>query len=285
MNDLTSPAVRKQLAAQIKADIDDYCATAYDSGHRTHLGASLIGHVCKRHLWYVFRWVKHTKHSGRMQRLFNRGHREEARFVEWLRGIGFKVWEVTEASEQHRVKACLGHFGGSLDGITKVPDKYNISEPMLLEFKTSGTGSGFEKLKKDGVAVAKPQHFAQMSTYGKHYGFRFGLYHCINKNDDDLYVEIVALDFALADELERKAMDVITAQVPPEKFALSEAVFECKYCDFVGICHRGEPVERNCRSCHFAQAMSEGDWLCNKYYATIPKNVILQGCPEWQSIA
>lgn len=27
-----------------------------------------------------------------MQRLFNRGHREEDRFVEWLKGIGFQVW-------------------------------------------------------------------------------------------------------------------------------------------------------------------------------------------------
>ncbi len=80
-------------AQQIKDAIDAYCAEAYDDGHRTHLGASLIGHECSRHLWYVFRWVRHERFPPRMLRLFNRGHREEARFIEWLRGIG---WEVSD---------------------------------------------------------------------------------------------------------------------------------------------------------------------------------------------
>lgn len=82
----------KKIARRVLEDIDTYCAKKYDGGFRTHLGASLIGHECSRYLWYTFRWVKHVKHSGQQQRLFNRGHREEARFIEWLEGIGFKVF-------------------------------------------------------------------------------------------------------------------------------------------------------------------------------------------------
>lgn len=89
--DLTSPAGRLALARQIATDIDEYCRQAFDDGHRTHLGASLIGRDCGRELWYVFRWVKQIKHDGRMLRLFRRGHFEEPRFASYLRGIGSDV--------------------------------------------------------------------------------------------------------------------------------------------------------------------------------------------------
>lgn len=55
---------------------------------RTHLGASVLGRKCLRQIWYGWRWVHVVKHSGRLLRLFNRGHREEDRLVEWLRDAG-----------------------------------------------------------------------------------------------------------------------------------------------------------------------------------------------------
>ena len=284
MLDLTIAVNCKTVANQIKADIDEYCATAYDGGHREHLGASIIGHVCSRYLFNTFRWVKHTKHSGRMQRLWNRGHKEEARFIEWLRGIGFEVRDLTPDGNQQRIKAVMGHFGGSLDGQATPPAKYNIFEEMLLEFKTQGTGSGFEKLKSEGVQKTKPQHYAQMCTYGKYYKIRYALYCCINKNDDDLHIEIVALNWQVAEQLETKADDIIRATIPPEKFAFSEAVFECKYCDFVGLCHRGEQAEKNCRSCINSVAIGESKWYCKLYNNTIPEDFIAKGCGQWVSI-
>lgn len=219
-----------------------------------------------------------------MQRLFNRGHREEARFIEWLRGIGFEVWDVTDSGEQHRVKAVRGHFGGSLDGINRAPERYRITEPMLCEFKTNGTGSGFTKLKEQGVAVAKPKHFAQMSIYGRSYGFKYALYLCINKNDDDIYVEIVELDWRLADDLLRKADEIISAEIAPPKIAFNEAFFECKYCAFVGICHRGDAPERNCRSCINAKAVDNGEWFCQVYGSNIPSDFISKTCDSYRAI-
>ena len=90
---LNAPGIATAVAKRIKEDIDGYCAKAYDDGPRWHLGASIIGNPCSRYLWFIFRWALHEKFTGRMQRLFNRGHREEARFIEWLRGIGFEVWD------------------------------------------------------------------------------------------------------------------------------------------------------------------------------------------------
>lgn len=97
-------AMQLDLAAlgnQLALAIDAHTAKIYDDGHRNHLGASQIGDACRRKLWYVFRWVRQSTyvnakgedHSGRMQRLFNRGHLEEFRNVEWLRGMGFTVEE------------------------------------------------------------------------------------------------------------------------------------------------------------------------------------------------
>ena len=58
---------------------------------RRHLGASVIGEKCPRKIWYAFRRAKVVRHGGRLLRLFNRGHREEDRFLEYLTGLGIEV--------------------------------------------------------------------------------------------------------------------------------------------------------------------------------------------------
>lgn len=292
--DLDSPGVAKALAKRIKEDIDHYCATEYDDGPRRHLGASLIGHECKRYLWYVFRWCLHEKHDGRQQRLFNRGHREEARFIEWLEGIGVQVWFEDRNSPpdaegnypQYRISGVNGHFGGSLDGIAKLPERYGIDEPVLLEFKTNGTGAGFNKLGSDGMPVAKPQHFAQTSTYGFKYGFRYVLYLNINKNDDDLHIEVTKLDHKLGAQMEIKAEQIITAEKPPARLSDNPTFHKCGYCAMKGICHEKKAPERNCRSCSFAVPVENAEWFCSlpAHNANIPREFIPQGCGEYKAI-
>lgn len=72
-----------------------------EDGRRAHLGASLIGRKCNRELWYSFRWAANKNFSGRLYRLFDRGHEEEFRFVEYLRQIGCEVREYSEALWWH----------------------------------------------------------------------------------------------------------------------------------------------------------------------------------------
>lgn len=71
--------------------VDAKAAADQDDGRRRHLGGSLIGRACSRMLWYSFRWAVQTKFEGRIVRLFQRGHREEFRFVEYLESIGCEV--------------------------------------------------------------------------------------------------------------------------------------------------------------------------------------------------
>lgn len=284
--DLNTPGLPQKVAKQISEDIDLYCQQAYGDGHRTHLGASLIGHSCKRYLWYIFRWVKHEKHSGRLLRLFNRGHREEERFIEWLVGIGCQVWAIDENGNQYRISAIHGHFGGSLDGIAKLPERYQIEEPVLLEFKTNGK-SGFSSLVSKGMIVGKPQHFAQTSTYGNEYQFNYCLYLNICKDNDEIHVELVKLNHSIGEKMKEKAEEIIMSQEPPPQLSMQPTHWECKMCNFKDICHHGAFAEKNCRSCKNCHPAENAQWVCTVYQQVVNKDEMFSKaleCPSYKSV-
>lgn len=278
---------REILEKQIKADIDAWSVKEYQSGHRDHLGASLMGEQCSRKLWYNFRWVKAENHEGRILRLFQVGHEAEPRFINYLRGIGFTVWERDPATDkQFRILGVNGHYGGSLDGKCKAPVHYNISEELIFlnEFKTNGTGAGFNNVEFKGVEKAKPMHWAQMCQYGFKQQLKYGLYLIENKNDSAITVKIVELDWELGKYLENKAGDIINSKFPPARISDNPSYQDCTWCTYSGVCHNNEPVEMNCRSCKHCQPIENGEWFCHRWNDKIPKDALPKGCPEHQSI-
>ena len=227
---------------------------------RSHLGASLIGRECARELWYSFRWTTKPSFDGRILRLFNRGHLEEPRMVALLLMIGCTVWQFDEEGNQFRIKGHKGHFGGGMDGVIlgvpEIPD-----EPVLGEFKTHNDKS-FQKLKGDGVREAKFEHYVQMQMYMGKNGFRWALYMAINKNDDELYAELVAFDQVTYDRfLDRSAM-VIDAVEPPPRINNSPGWYKCKFCDFCPVCHGATMPAKNCRTCRWSTPVDGGKWVC-----------------------
>ena len=281
---LDTLAGRDLLQEQIQKDIDEWCQLQYDSGPRSHLGASIIGHECERYIWFSFRWMYYEKYSGRMQRLFQRGHLEETRVTEWLRGIGFTVHQFDEQGQQYRVIFSDKHGGGSSDGVGEMPTRYGKFEPLLLEFKTQ-KDKKFNILQGSGVQKEKPMHFIQASIYGRRHGLQYCLYIAVNKEDDDLDVEVIELDWDLADAEMNKADKIITSEFPPRRISDNPSFWKCKYCPALGICHLGAPVERNCRSCYYAVPVENGEWTCNYWKNTIPKDFIPKGCDQWHQIA
>lgn len=298
---LDNPGMTKAVAKRIAEDIAEFNIREYDDGHRNHLGGSLIGDECKRKLWYSFRWCfregtgQKPDEWARKLRLFNRGHREEDRFIGWLKGIGAQVWThernpvydqngvMIDKGEQFRVSAVMGHFGGSLDGIARLPARYGIDEPILLEFKTNGTGVGFNKVFNEGMAVAKPQHFAQTSTYGSdpQYKLRYCGYFVANKNDDSLAIEVVKLDWKLGDQMRAKAEQIILSQIPPPRISDNPTYRGCGWCAAKAICHQGAIPEKNCRSCVKAHPVDNKEWFCETHNGIIPKEFIKEGCDAY----
>jgi hypothetical protein len=197
-----------------------------------------------------------------MLRLFNRGHLEEARFIAMFLAIGCQVYQQDANGNQFRISELGGHFGGSGDGvIVGIPD-LPPNTPALAEFKTHNLKS-FTKLQKSGVREAKFEHFVQMQMYMRKMQLPVAIYGAVCKDNDELHLEIVYPDQYFADQyLERGRTIVMMRQVPEPIKNASPGLFDCKYCDYNGICYDREPPEHNCRTCVHSEPRADGTWWC-----------------------
>lgn len=257
---------------------EEYSIESYPARHREHLGASVIGERCSRKLFYMFRWCKLTQFEGRMRRLFSRGHAEEEKIDKLLTWMGFFVREIDPVTDrQYKFSTLNGHYGGSGDSIVLLPWFRTEDQRILVEKKTH-KDKLFQKLKKDGLRNSNPKHKDQMDCYGAAFRLKYGLYIAVNKDDDDIYYEFVELDWNRAQELENKAKDIIYARIEPPKINDNPSFYECKFCSYQDICHQGECVEKNCRSCQQSKPIENGQWFCERFNDKIPKAFIEKGC-------
>jgi hypothetical protein len=248
------------------------------NGVRMHLGASAIGRDCDRELWYSFRWALVRKWEARMLRLFNRGHLEEARFVALLRMIGVHVWTHDANGKQYRFSDPGGHFSGSTDGVIQgIPEAPDTA--LLVEYKTHSAKS-FAKLVENGVRNTKFEHFVQMQIYMGSLGLPGALYLSVNKDDDDLYGELVAFDQGIYERNRKRAHDIIRSFLPPPRISQSPGWFQCKFCDYSQVCHFEAPLARSCRSCQSATPV-EGGWRCERYGRILSKEDQIKACDEY----
>lgn len=262
------------------------CADAYrteQDSFRSHMGASGIGKECDRAIWYSFRWHTKSKFDGRMVRLFNRGHLEEGRIIALLMMIGIEVWQHDAQGNQFSISGSHGHFGGSGDGVSRgIPD-LPPGTVAILEFKTHSEKS-FAKLKKEGVYEAKLEHYIQMTMYMSKMSIPAALYVAVNKNTDELYMEIVTLNASTAQLFEERADKIIWMKTPPTRVNSSPGSFKCMYCDHKPVCHLGAQPEKNCRSCVHSYPAAEKQWGCSLKNIGLTKEMQLAGCQDWKQI-
>jgi hypothetical protein len=248
---------------------------------RSHLGASVIGKECSRELWYIFHWAHIVKHPGRMLRLFNRGHMEEPRFVALMRMIGCEVWQHATDGSQFKVNNDFGHFGGSIDCVVRgIPD--DPTQPLLSEFKTHSDKS-FSKLEKEGLRVSKFTHYVQMQIYMGGLSLKRGLYLAVDKDNDELYAELVDFDEDTYRQYTDRAEKIMLATTPPQKVNESPGWYGCKFCDFRRQCHHGEQLHVNCRTCRYSKPQTKGAWYCTRHEAILSKSDQFNGCPDHDS--
>jgi len=244
--------------------------------HRPHLGASILGHKCKRYIWQTWRWVATPSFPGRVLRLFDTGNREEARFVAELRGLGATVWEINpENGKQWSVTFANGHGGGHLDGVAQgLPE--SPKTPCVLEFKTFGNKS-FLVLAAKKVKEAKPQHYDQMQIYMGLMELDRALYLACNKDTDELYSEWVHFDETRFAQLMALAEELIAATEPPAKLSDDPTHWECKFCNFNAVCHADKVAEVNCRTCCHSSPVADGKWSCERQQTEIATQ---KGCGQ-----
>lgn len=323
-----------RISDQLLIDIDNYCDRKWIDENRSHLGFSLIGDECTRKLWYGFRWCKMQKPAPRIKRLFNRGHLEEDRFIDYLRGIGCTVSPFDESKRlltdptdtnnyividcndpkyneldnmgavdvsednthiqkanslgitypiQWRVSAIHGHSGGSLDGKGYLPKEYGLTEELLFEFKTHNDKS-FTDLKKRGMQQSKPVHYAQCCAYGYLMKLNYVCYVAVNKNTDDLHIELVQLNHNTGRTLLLKAERIVFSQEPPPRLHENPTFWVCKMCSFYSICHAKDVLDRNCRSCKHAEPLKDKQWACNKFNQILTDDIIPNEYGCWEGV-
>ena len=214
--------------------------------HRLHLGASEIGMPCDRALWYRFRHVLESKHPGRVCRLFETGHREEARVIQNLRDIGIEVCDRIDGHQIHYRDPDCVWFTGSLDGMARgfveAPKSWHV-----VEIKTASKKQ-FDRLENKGVRRHKPEHWAQVQMYMHWSGVKRAYYLCVCKDDDRIYGERFAYDKPTAAKLTERAHRIINAPEPPE-VAYTPKRPPCLWCDYAELCAETRVPDINCRTC------------------------------------
>ena len=255
-----------------------------DGGFRSHLGASQIGRECAREVWLRWRWSFIKRFKARIIRLMNRGHLEEARFLSMLEMIGVHL-DMPADGGQERISDHGGHYGSALDGVLwNVPDL--PGEWMLGEFKTHNTKS-FTGLVVDGVKRSKPAHWDQMQSCMGRRGIHICLYFAVNKNDDDIYCEIVRYEHSDEQVVRDKAADIITRRDAPARISDDPSNMACTYCDAHQRCHFPDqaPVFVNCRTCrHSVADIPSGTWGCELLNVELTKELQLAGCAQHDPI-
>lgn len=218
---------------------------------RSHLGASVIGKECPRAVALSYRKVSPDSASGngRMVRLFNRGHMEEARLAGCLQVAGFALKLISKDGGQISYKT--GDLQGSVDGVIRLQD----GSLAVLEFKTMNRKT-WDKLEKDGQI--KPEHIAQMQCGMHGLGLRRAMYLASCKDTDAIQVYLVDYDGEPTEFL-NLATDITNGLIPPK---LANTDFRCKFCDHKAFCHQaGAPVS-SCRTCVHAVFNGNGVVTC-----------------------
>lgn len=244
---------------------------------RPYLGMSKIGHPCARNLWYSFRWAAQKEIPSRMRRLFKRGRREELAIIQELESVGVICY-----GYQSEIEMAFGHSKGHIDGkairIIEAPKTEH-----LLEFKTMNE-KYFNQIKKEGVKKSKPIYYAQSQIYMAKEGLTRTLFIAVNKNTDEYYFERLRLDKPFAKELEAKAEHIITSEEPPKKLSNTPTWFECKWCDYLEICHYNQPYLKTCRTCISCDIELAGKWKCRMRDLVLVTAQQKIGCERYESI-
>lgn len=229
---------------------------------RKHLGASAIGKECPRGVALSYRGASpNAAANGRMVRLFNRGHMEEARLAACLQVAGFQIKLISKDGGQISYKT--GDLKGSVDGVIRLDD----GSLAVLEFKTMNR-KAWDKLEKGGQI--KPEHLTQMQCGMHGLGLKKALYLASCKDTDAIQVYVVEYSGEPVESL-NLATDITHGLIPPK---LVDTDYRCKFCDHKAFCHGGADPVASCRTCVHASfggngvvtcGIGTGDSLCHNY--------------------
>lgn len=207
---------------------------------RDYVGASGIGNPCLRALQMAHLGIKpDRKLPGNLHRIFRIGHVFEDEAANWLCMAGFDLSTTNPDTGKQWGFAVLGGKGkGHLDGILR-SGPAPIEYPCLWECKALNA-AGWQKVKKEGLAIAKPLYAAQVAIDQAYLDLTNpAVFTVLNKNTEELAHYLIPFDQELAQRMSDKMAMIVTGtqnQVIMPRAHASPDYFECKWCDYHDRC-------------------------------------------------
>lgn len=229
-----------------------------EDARRPSIGAGRLGNECHRALGYEYHRVPvddGREPSGKLHRIFDRGHDAEERMAQYLREAGFVLLTERSDGKQFRFDVVCyedgkGRIKGMADGIITAGPEYigrtKMQYPCLWENKELGSKS-FNKIKKDGARKAKPEYFIQVQLNMAYLGLHENpaLFTMKSADTQEIYGELIAHDPAATQIASDRGVQVVKSTDPEElpRIARERTDFRCKFCDYQERCWRApEPV-------------------------------------------
>jgi hypothetical protein len=212
-----------------------------------------------------------------MQRIFERGDMEEARVVRDLQAAGINTWDTLDF--QKELVDSTGHIKGHPDGgCNEVPGAEKTNH--ALEIKTMNNKRYKDYVNK-GLKETNPSYWGQAHVYMGEMGLSRMLFCVTNKDNEERHYERIHYDPQVHKDCMSRGFDILTSEQPPKK--IGEATwFECKMCDARGICHKGEDISRNCRTCKYFDIEMEGQFSCSFHKRGLGVEKQRQGCDNYE---
>ena len=262
-----TPSTLRAIQRALEAGHDDWESVGVPAGD--------VGVECDRQIWLAFRRASRGEEiDWRKRRIFERGNIEEDRLIDLLRLIGCEVW-----GQQDKVRAAGGHLRGKIDGRALGIIEAPMTE-HIVECKSSKDDI-FKKVKKEGVRIGKPEHFATFQFYMYGLGIDRVYYMMSNKNDEDLHLERVHYDADFAIRAVARIERIINSPEPPRRLCAKRDDFRGTFCRQAEVCWGEVRPRAHCRSCLHSTPLMDGNagWDCARWQKPLSLAEQDAGCP------
>lgn len=262
-----TPSTQRAVQDALESQGDDWESVGVPAGD--------IGVECDRAIWLSFRRASVPEViTWRKRRIFERGNIEEERLLDLLRMVGVTVW-----GEQDRVRAVGGHLRGKIDGralgLLEAPKTEHVVECK------SAKDEYFKKVKKHGVKIGMPKHYATFQFYMHGLGIDRVYYMMSNKNDEDMHFERVPYDADFAIRSVARIERIINMPETPTQLCSKRDDFRGQFCRQAAVCW-GEVMPRaHCRTCIHSTPLMDGNagWDCSRWSKPLSLAEQDAGCP------
>ena len=255
---------------------------------RTYLGMSMIG-GCERKSYYHFYHAGSEAFNAGTLKNFADGHRTEDLVVERLRMVDGLTVIANDplTNRQIEVVDFEGHFAGHLDGeilgLKQAPATWHVLEVKCVGEKNFAK---FKKIKqklgeKATLREWNETYYAQHQLYMLYTGRTRGYTVVASSGGRDWDAVRTDFDQEQAEFYARRGQRIVqNPDMLPARLSEDPKFWQCGWCSYHAVCHAGQPVERNCRTCIYSAPIENAAWVCKRHEKNLSISEQRAGCAD-----